>query len=104
MTWEQYTRYFDNPEDIVDELLSEFQEEIPKMNPEDRKNLSLDIIKNLMGNRIIKNPKKEDSTSIPEFHIPMGYLMHHLHQQYSEIMAMPARLVFLFNSDLDIFV
>jgi hypothetical protein len=39
----------------------------------------------------------------PEHHIPMGYLMHHLHQQYSEIMAMPARVVFLFLEDLAIF-
>jgi hypothetical protein len=39
----------------------------------------------------------------PEHHIPMGYIMHHLHQQYSEIMAMPARVVFLFLEDLAIF-
>jgi hypothetical protein len=39
----------------------------------------------------------------PEHHIPMGYLMRELHQQYSEIMAMPARVVFLFLEDLPIF-
>ena len=33
----------------------------------------------------------------------MGYIMRELNQQYSEIMAMPARVVFLFLEDLDIF-
>jgi hypothetical protein len=34
MSWEQYTRYFERPEEVIHEVLTEFQD-LPDMSAED---------------------------------------------------------------------
>lgn len=100
--WEQYTRFFDDPEWVTQELLSEFQE-LPKLTSDEVQTWRMEAFELMTWERAEKSKADED-IRVPEFHIAMGHIMRQLHQPYSEIMKMPARIVFAFLADMEIFV
>jgi len=101
MSWEQYTRYFYQPDEVIKEILTEFQE-TPDLSNDDMSFFIVTCFTEITGVASL-HKKRDGNHMVPEHHIPMGYLMFHLHQQYSEIMSMPARLVFLLLNDIAIF-
>lgn len=56
----------------------------------------LEIFENILGEKPKTTKKKEENSEDLIF----GYMMHYLHQSYSEILKMPARLVFSLLSKL----
>lgn len=104
MTFEQYTRYFSESNIVTMELLSEYQAFPEDMTLEDIQAWSTQMLDEMIGASKMKPSGDEKEPMESEYHITVGYMMKYLHQPYSEIMQMPARVVFMLMKDMGIFL
>lgn len=98
MTVGQYERFLVSPEEIIKEILTEFQKEVPGMNEDEMKSF-LEWLTPWSKTKV-KTPGGDIPTN--DFHISKGFFMHYLHQPYWEIDHIPMREFLMILEDLPI--
>lgn len=105
MTVEQYERLARDTEWVLQELLGEFNESVPDLTASELEAWTNHIMSTINRNKVQKSLKDTKAVAddiMDDFHVSVGYVMHHLHQQYSEILKMPIRLFLDLLEDLPV--